>query len=255
MSERRACRLVNQPRGTQRYRPTPREDEDALTQAIIQLASQYGRYGYRRITALLQSAGWQVGKDRVERIWRREGLKVPKREKPRGRLWLNDGSCVRLRPTHRSHVWSYDFMSTRTHDGRSARILNLIDEYTRECLLIRAERRWSSAKVIGALADVMVMRGIRNTFVRTMGLSSSPKTCANGWPTLGQRHCTSNPALPGRTDTVRASTRSCGMSCSTEKSFTRSRNCVCWPSAGAFTTTPSDRTLRWGTDLQLQKHG
>ena len=160
MSERRGCRLVNQPRGTQRYRPTQREDEDALTQAIIQLASQYGRYGYRRITALLQCAGWQVGKDRVERIWRREGLKVPKRQKPRGRLWLNDGSCVRLRPTHRSHVWSYDFMSARTHDGRSARILNLIDEYTRECLLIRAERRWSSAKVIGALADVMVMRGI-----------------------------------------------------------------------------------------------
>jgi putative transposase len=155
MSERRACLLMNQPRGTQRYRPLQREDEDALTQTIIQLAGQYGRYGYRRITALLQRAGWQVGKDRVERIWRREGLKVPKRQKPRGRLWLNDGSCVRLRPTHENHVWSYDFMSARTHDGRSVRILNLIDEYTRECLLIRAERRWSSAKVMGALADVM----------------------------------------------------------------------------------------------------
>jgi transposase InsO family protein len=125
---------MGQPRGTQRYRPTQREDEDRLTQAIIQLASQYGRYGYRRITALLQHAGWQVGKDRVERIWRREGLKVPKRQKPRGRLWLNDGSCVRLRPMHENHVWSYDFMSARTYDGRSVRILNLIDEYTRECL-------------------------------------------------------------------------------------------------------------------------
>jgi putative transposase len=101
--------LAQQPRGTQRYRPTQREDEDALTQAIIQLASEYGRYGYRRITALLQAAGWQVGKDRVERIWRREGLKVPQKQKPRGRLWLNDGSCVRLRPTHQNHVWSYDF--------------------------------------------------------------------------------------------------------------------------------------------------
>ncbi len=126
---------MGQPRGTQRYRPTQREDEDRLTQAIIQLASQYGRYGYRRIAALLLCAGWQVGKDRVERIWRREGLKVPKKQKPRGRLWLNDGSCVRLRPTHENHVWSYDFMSARTHDGRSARILNLIDEHTRECLL------------------------------------------------------------------------------------------------------------------------
>ena len=105
MSERRACRVVKQPRGTQRYRPTQRDDEDTLTQAIVTLASQYGRYGYRRITALLRRAGWHVGKDRVERIWRREGLKVPKKQKPRGRLWLNDGSCVRLRPQHANHVW------------------------------------------------------------------------------------------------------------------------------------------------------
>jgi transposase InsO family protein len=160
MSERWACRLVNQPRGTQRYQLTQREDEDALTQAIVELASQYGRYGYRRITALLQRDGWQVGKDRVERIWRREGLKVPQKQRPRGRLWFNDGSCVRLRPEHPNHVWSYDFVSARTHDGRTVRVLNLIDEYTRECLMIRPERRWSSAKVIEVLADAMVMKGI-----------------------------------------------------------------------------------------------
>src|SRR6202012_3380894 len=93
LSERRACRIVGQPRGTQRYSVIVRADEDALTQAIIRLAAQYGRYGYRRITALLIEAGWQVGTDRVQRIWRREGLKVPKKQKPRGRLWLNDGSC------------------------------------------------------------------------------------------------------------------------------------------------------------------
>ena len=160
MSERRACRLVNQPRGTQRYQLTQREDEDALTRAIVELASQYGRYGYRRITALLQRDGWQVGKDRGERIWRREGLKVPQKQKPRGRLWFNDGSCVRLRPEHANHVWSYDFVSARTHDGRTVRMLNLIDEYSRECLMIRSERRWSSAKVIEALADVMVTKGV-----------------------------------------------------------------------------------------------
>ncbi|WP_246410343.1 IS3 family transposase [Granulicella aggregans] len=160
MTERRACRLANQPRGTQRYHAIRREDEDALTQAIVQLASQYGRYGYRRITALLRRAGWRVGKDRVERIWRREGLKVPQKQKPRGRLWLNDGSCVRLRPERRNHVWSYDFVSARTHDGRSVRLLNLIDEHTRESLLVRAERRWSSSRVISALADVMVMKGV-----------------------------------------------------------------------------------------------
>src|SRR5450631_4030017 len=121
LSERHACRLVNQWRGTQRYLPIQRVDEDALTRAIITLASEYGRYGYRRITALLRTAGWQVGKDRVQRIWRREGLKIPKKQKPRRRLWFNDGSCVRLRPERANHVWSYDFVSAMTHDGRTIR--------------------------------------------------------------------------------------------------------------------------------------
>ena len=130
LSERHACRLLGQWRGTQRYIPTQRNDEDGLTRAILHLASQYGRYGYRRITVLLGKAGWHVGKDRVQRIWRREGLKVPQKQQPRGRLWLNDGSCVRLRPERANHVWSYDFVSARTHDGRTLRLLALIDEYT-----------------------------------------------------------------------------------------------------------------------------
>jgi putative transposase len=160
LSERHACRLLGQGRGTQRYVPTLRRDEDALTRAIITLASQYGRYGYRRITALLRAAGWQVGKDRVERIWRREGLKVPQRQKPRGRLWLNDGSCVLLRPERANHVRSYDFVSAVTHEGRTLRLLTLIDEYTRECLAIRVARRLGSQEVIETLADVMLVRGI-----------------------------------------------------------------------------------------------
>ena len=160
ISERRACQLVNQPRGTQRYQPTQRDDEDALTRAILALASQYGRYGYRRITALLRAAGWQVSKDRVERIWRREGLKVPQKQKPRGRLWLNDGSCVRLRPERPNHVWSYDFVSTYTHDGRTVRMLNVIDEYSRKCLAIRPRRRLNSRHVIEVVADAMLEHGI-----------------------------------------------------------------------------------------------
>ena len=159
-SERHACRLLGQWRGTQRYRPTHRPDEEALTCAVVALASQYGRYGYRRVTALLGTAGWHVGKDRVARIWRREGLKVPQRQKPRRRWWLNDGSCGRLRPLQANHVWSCDFVSTRTHDGRTVRLLTLIDEYTRECLAIRVARRLGSDEVIDVLADVMVTRGI-----------------------------------------------------------------------------------------------
>ena len=160
VSERHACRLVGQWRGTQRYQPLRRTDEDELTQAILALAVKYGRYGYRRITVLLQNAGWQVGKDRVQRIWRREGLKVPQKQRPRGRLWLNDGSCVRLRPERANHVWSYDFVSAMTHDGRTLRMLVLIDEYTRECLAIRVARRLGSLEVIETLADVMLVRGI-----------------------------------------------------------------------------------------------
>jgi len=101
---------------------------------IVTLASQYGRYGYRRITALLRNEGWEVNHKRVERIWRREGLKVPKRQPKRGRLWLNNGSCIRLRPQRRDHVWSYDFALARTTDGKPLRILAILDEYTRECL-------------------------------------------------------------------------------------------------------------------------
>jgi transposase InsO family protein len=160
LSERRACRLVHQPRGTQRYRPTQRNDEDRLTQAVIALASQYGRYGYRRITALLKQAGWCVGKDRVQRIWRREGLQVPAKQKPRGRLWLNDGSCIRLRPERQNHVWSYDFVEARTHDERSLRLLPMIYEFTRECLAIRVARRLNSTHVIEQLGDCMLKHGV-----------------------------------------------------------------------------------------------
>jgi len=131
-----------------------------LTGAIVALASQYGRYGYRRITSLLVEAGWQIGCDRVQRIWRREGLKVPRKQKPRGRLWLNDGSCVRLRPQRRNHVWSYDFVEAQTHDGRKLRLMTLIDEFTRECLAIKVARRINSLGVIEAMADVMITRGV-----------------------------------------------------------------------------------------------
>ena len=160
VSERHACRLLGQWRRAQCYAAIQRIDEDALTEAIIALASEYGRYGYRRITARLQRDGWQVGKDRVQRIWRREGLKVPQKQRLRRRLWLNDGSCIRLRPERANHVWSYDFVSAMTHDGRTLRMLTLIDEYTRESLAIHVARRLGRYEVIETLADVMPFRGI-----------------------------------------------------------------------------------------------
>ena len=125
----------------------------------MSLATQYGRYGYRRITALLRRDGWKVNHKRVERIWRQEGLKVPQKQPKRGRLWLNDGSCVRLRPTHRHHVWSYDFVADRTHDGRPIKMLTVIDEFSRESLAILVERRLNADDVLHCLTDLFVTHG------------------------------------------------------------------------------------------------
>ena len=159
-SERRACRLLKQSRATQRYLPIVRDDELPLTQRIVELASMFGRYGYRRITALLRGEGWWVNHKRVERIWRQEGLKVPKKQRKRGRLWFSDGSCVRLRPECKDHVWSYDFVQARTRDGRSFRMLTLIDEYTRECLAIDVARNLNHDDVLERLSWLMATRGV-----------------------------------------------------------------------------------------------
>ena len=160
VSERRACKTLGQPRSTQRGPPVEGEFEARLRQRTIDLALEYGRYGYRRITALLKREGWDVNHKRIERIWRQEGLKVPKKQPKRGRLWFNDGSCVRLRPEYANHVWSYDFVFDRTHDGRKFRMLTVIDEYTRRCLAVRVERRLRSGDVLDCLADLMIEHGV-----------------------------------------------------------------------------------------------
>jgi len=160
ISQRRACRAIQQPRSTQRYRMRLGEKETPLTQRMVALATRYGRYGYRRITALLRQEGWHVNHKRVQRIWRREGLKVPPRQPKRGRLWLNDGSCVRLRPAYPQHVWSYDFMREETHNGRPFRILNVIDEYTRECLATCVARQLTVEDVQECLTQLFCQRGV-----------------------------------------------------------------------------------------------
>jgi putative transposase len=160
VSERRACRALGQHRSTQRKVPRGRDDEERLRADLIELACRYGRYGYRKISALLREAGWLVNDKRVERIWRQEGLKVPARQPKRARLWLTDGSCIRLRPEHRNHVWSYDFVEDRTHDGRKVRMLNVIDEFTHECLAIRVARKLKAADVIDVLSDLFILRGV-----------------------------------------------------------------------------------------------
>ncbi|MFA6043893.1 MAG: IS3 family transposase [Phycisphaerales bacterium] len=160
VSQRRACRVLHQPRSTQRHAVAVRDDEDALTKDIVELASSYGRYGYRRVTMMLRHSGWAVNHKRVERVWRREGLKVPKKQPKRGRLWLNDGRCVRWRPEHKDHVWAYDFVTGRTHDGRAFKMLVIVDEYTRECLAIDVARNLTSDDVMERLCWLMTTRGV-----------------------------------------------------------------------------------------------
>jgi len=159
VSQRRACRTFAFWRSSIRYQPKKAEDEERLREDIVRLATDYGRYGYLRITAMLRSEGWRVNRKRVLRIWHEEGLKVPQRQPKRRRLWLNDGSCVRLRAEYPNHVWSYGFVHDRTSDGRAFKILTMVDEYTREALAVEVERKMSYSYVLDRLADLFIDRG------------------------------------------------------------------------------------------------
>jgi len=160
-SERCACALVGLSRTARRYQPMVRDDETPFRSEVIRLACIYGRYGHRMIAGLMRNAGWhQATPDRVRRIWREAGLKVPRQQKPRGRLWLNDGSCLRLRPEHRNHVWSYDFVLIRDAYGRKIRMLTMIDEFSRSCLAVHCARHIGANEVIEQLSSAMVVHGI-----------------------------------------------------------------------------------------------
>ncbi len=197
ISERRACRVLEQSRSTQRRNVTPASDEERLTEDIIDLATKYGRYGYRKITALLNNEyGWRVNHKRVERIWRREGLKVPKKQPKRKRLWLNDGSCIRLKPEYEDHVWSYDFMIDHTSDGRAFKILNIIDEYTRECLASVVERKIKAQDVIDILFNLFIYRGIPDHIRSDNGPEFTAKVIRKWLSRLGVKTLYIEPGSP-----------------------------------------------------------
>ena len=188
------------------------DDEARLVARMVELATQYGRYGYRRVTAILHGEGWKVNPKRVERLWRQEGLKVPSRQPKRRRLWLNDGSCVRLRAARKNHVWSYDFVHERTHNGRAFRLLTILDEYTRECLAIDVKRQMNHQDVLDRLAELFVDRGVPE-FIRS---DNGSEVYGTGGPGLAAgcwgKDLVSR-AAPGRMGTLRVSTGNYGMSC------------------------------------------
>lgn len=165
-SERRVCRVLGQVRSTQRYCQKRRDEEKQLIEEIHRLALKWPRFGYRRITVLLQQDGWRVNVKRVHRLWKQEGLQIRKRQRKRRRIGTSDNACTRRRPKYRDHVWSYDFVSDRTEGGGRLRLLNVVDEYTRECLTIEVARRFRSRDVVRTLAELFAIRG-RPTYIRS----------------------------------------------------------------------------------------
>ena len=159
MSQRRACEVLGQARSTQRYQPAEPDGEKALVKRMKELSAQHPRYGYRRVWALLRAEKFEVNKKRVHRLWRREGLKVPRRQRKRRRLGHSDNSCTRRRAEHPDHVWSYDFVMDETSDGRRLKLLPVVDEFTRECLAIEMERRLTAADVVATLRYLFELRG------------------------------------------------------------------------------------------------
>ena len=222
MSERRVCAVLGQHRSTQRKVPHGRADEDQLTADIVELACRYGRYGYRKVAGLLGRAGRLVNHKRVERIWRREGLNVPHKQPKRGRLWLNDGSCIRLRAERPNHVWSYDFVEDRTHDGRKYRMLTVLDEFNHESLAIQVARRLKAIDVIDVLSDLFLLRGVPGHIRSDSGPEFVAALVRSWISAVGASTVYIEPGSPWENGSSRASMRGCATNCSTARSSTRS---------------------------------
>lgn len=160
VSERRACTVLDQPRSTQRYERKPASDEAALVTRALELVGQHPRYGYRRIAVLLKREGFQAGFDRVYRLWRREGLKVPKTPRKKRHLGSSANGCVRHRVERQNQVWAWDFIFDRTASGTSLKWLSVVDEFTRECLCLKVARRMTSQDIIEVLRGLFVAHGV-----------------------------------------------------------------------------------------------
>jgi len=196
VSERRACRVLEQPRSVQRHQSNKPVKEQVLREDIIRLAGKYGRHGYRRITALLRVEGWVVNPKRVERIWGEEGLKVPAKQPKRARLYLNDGSCIRLRPLYKNHVWSYDFVSDRLHRGKKIRMLTVIDEYTRKCLAIRVGFSLKADDVLDTLSTLFITEGVPEYIRSDKGSEFTAKTTREWIESVGVKTAYIEPGSP-----------------------------------------------------------
>src|SRR5215211_5586705 len=215
VSERRACRVIAQPRSSQRYEGRKTDRDRALVERMIELSRENPRYGYRRVWAMLRREGWPVNKKRVHRLWRKEGLKVLDKQRKRRRLLgESENGCTRKRATHLNHVWSYDFVMDQTEEGRRLKMMPIVDEYSRECLSIEVERSITAEDVVETLTHPCSVEGAsRPSSARTTGLSSSPEPSSSGWRSRGLEPSTSSRDLRGRTPTRRRSSVAFQTSC------------------------------------------
>ena len=152
--------MLDQPRSTQRYASRRPDDDQRLLREMRSLARQRPRFGADRIHRWLVKRHWHVNHKRVHRLWQQENMQVPRKQHRRGRFsGGSENSCVRHRAEHKDHVWSYDFVSDRTEDGRQLRLLVVVDEYTRECLALEVARSFTSQDVLGVLQYLFAVRG------------------------------------------------------------------------------------------------
>jgi len=152
--------VIDQPRSSHRYAAQPRSDEQKLVERMLELAREHPRYGYRRIAALLRREEWQASDNRIHRLWRKEGLKVPQKKRKKRSLGKSENGCHRRKAEHKDHVWAWDFIFDRTTNGSSLKWLSIVDEYTRECLALKVDRSITSEDVIDTSAELFAMRGV-----------------------------------------------------------------------------------------------
>ena len=245
VSERRACRVLEQHRTTQRQRPKPKEVEQCLVVRMLELVRQHPRFGYRRIWALLRREGWRVNRKRIFRLWCQQGLKVPKQQRKKRRLGSSANSCVRRPAEYKDHVWAWDFLHDRTAGGGPLKWFTLVDEYTGECLALEVRRGMTAQAVSVVLSEVVRYRGRQPTCGRTMARSSSPRPSGRGWLGLGWRRSTSLRALweNGYAESFNSKVRDELLNAEEFSSLLERR---CWAKSGSRRTTTSVRTVRWG---------
>jgi putative transposase len=248
ISQRLACQIVGQHRSTQRHQPGESDRDRSLREQLRQLSRAHPRWGYRRAHAQLRQQGWCVNRKAIQRLWREEGLRVPARRRKRQRLGTSTWPADRLAAEHPDHVWALDYQFDQTQDGRRLKLLNVVDEHTREALAIVVERRIDADATVAVLDQLMANRGRPPRFIRC---DNGPELTANAlrdWCRFNQAGTSYiEPGSPWQNPMSNPSAAGCVMSCWPSRPSIPCSRPRCWSRTGGSSTTPSDPTAPWAT--------